>query len=71
MRVRKWYRLTFIMPDFLPFVIALQSNLLSPSAASKEEQKLAILYLLLAFRCLEHLPLCTTGINLKEETLSQ
>lgn len=34
-RVRKWYRLTFIMPGFLLSVVA-QSNLLSPSAASKE-----------------------------------
>lgn len=59
------------MQDFLLFVIALQSNLLSPFAASKEYQKLAILYLLLASLCLEHLPRCTTGINLKEETSSQ
>lgn len=59
------------MQDFLLFVIALQSNLLSPFAASKEYQKLVILYLLLASLCLEHLPRCTTGINLKEETSSQ
>lgn len=59
------------MRDFLLFVIALQSNLLSPFAASKEYQKLAILYLLLASQCLEHLPLCITGIKLREETSSQ
>lgn len=53
------------------FVIALQSNLLSPFVASKEDQKLAMLSLFHVSLRLEHHPLCTTGINLREQTSCQ